>query len=178
MEQAELSDSWLNWCRDRGVFVACAEELVTALANALRNSPPLILEVGAGSAQLAHELQRQNVAITPADPMSTNTSVIPLDARKALSIYRPATVFSSFLPVDAGIEKEILQCPSVQRYLYIGPKIMGRTGPESLWRSSGWEAREVPEIDRCLISRLDVLPDFSRRTHQRGAGAILLQRIQ
>jgi uncharacterized UPF0146 family protein len=178
MEEAERSDGWLQRCEDSSVFVACAQELVEALTEALAGSPPPILEVGAGSGQLATELRRRNVPVLATDPKSTDGDVITLDAEDALRIYNPATVFSSFLPVDAGIESQILQCASVQRYLYIGPKIMGRVGPQSLWNVPGWRTNTLSKVEACLISRLDVLLDFNRGTHQRGAGAVLFHRTQ
>lgn len=177
MEQAERADSWHSWCRERNVYVSCTQELVQAVSAALSCSPSTILEIGAGSGEMASELRKRSIPVMATDPAAAGgRDVIPLNARDALVIYKPATVFSSFLPVDAGIEAQILRCASVRRYLYIGPKIMGRVGPDSLWSTPGWIASPLPEVDSCLISRLDVLPDFTRRTHIRGAGAVLLER--
>jgi hypothetical protein len=123
-------------------------------------------------------LYQQAVSVIATDVVSTAENVVELAARDALRTYRPETVLSSFLPVDAGIEADILRCPGVRRYLYIGPTILGRVGPAALWNMSGWQAKSLSEVDRVLISRLDVLADFTRRTHVRGAGAVLLERIQ
>lgn len=177
MEQAEQTDSWLSWCREHDVYVTCTQELVQTLAGMLSSSPAPILELAAGSGQLASELRKQGVPVVAADPAApAGGDVVPLDARHALALYKPATVLSSFLPVDASIEAQILRCSSVRRYLYIGPKIMGRVGPDSLWSTPGWSASPVPQVDSWLISRLDVLPDFTRRSHIRGAGTVLLER--
>jgi hypothetical protein len=177
MEDAERGESWLWWCRDHDLYVACTEELVQALAAILHCFSGTVLAIGAGSGELEFELAKRAVPIIATDPAPPpRSNALPLNARDALDFYKPQTVLSSFLPVDAGIEAQILRCTSVRRYLYIGPKIMNRVGPESLWSTPGWIASPLPEIDSCLISRLDVLPDFTRRTHIRGAGAVLLQR--
>jgi uncharacterized UPF0146 family protein len=179
MEQAEQADSWLNWCSEHDVFVAYTPELLQAVADVLTDCPLPIVEVGAGCGELARELTKRGILVLATDPRATNNlHVVPLSATDALAMYQPATVFSSFLPVDAAIEAQIMRCSSVSRYLYIGPKIMGRVGPDSLWSVGGWRASAVPAIDNFLISRLDVLPDFTRLSHQRGAGAVLFERAQ
>ena len=176
MEQAERTDSWLAWCLEQHLYVACTQELVQALGAVLGRSPATILEIGAGSGEPASKIAKRAIPIIATDPAAAAPNVFPIETADALSIYQPETVFSSFLPVDAGIERQILRCASVRRYLYIGPKIMGRVGPESLWSTPGWRASPLPDVDSVLISRLDVLPDFTRRTHIRGAGAVLLER--
>jgi len=178
MEEAEQAEGWLAWCRDRGIFIASANEFVDALANELRCLAGTILEIGSGVGELAAELGRRNVSVIATDPAAVAPNVIRMSAREALKLYKPATVLSSFLPVDAGVEADVLRCASVQRYLYLGPIIMGRVGPEALWNVTGWSAKRLLEVEDVLISRLDILPDFSRRTHLRGAGAVLLQRVQ
>ncbi len=176
MEAAEQADGWLAWCRDRDIFVACSGEFVDAVAQELRHLAGIILEIGAGSGELAAALHKRDVPVLATDPIPMGPNVTKLAARDALARYRPETVLSSFLPVDAGIEADILRSPGVRHYLYIGPVIMGRVGPDALWSVPQWRAKTLPEINRALISRLDSLPDFTRRTHQRGAGAVLLER--
>ena len=176
MEAAERGDGWLAWCRDRNLYVVCSDELVDALTKVLGRFTGSILEIGAGSGELAIELRRRGVPVTATDVAPGDSRVIALKAREALDLYKPLTVISSFLPVDAAIEAEVFRSSSARQYLYIGPMIMGRVGPEALW-SAGWAAAPLPEVDAALISRLDVLPDFTRRTHQRGAGAVLLEQM-
>jgi hypothetical protein len=177
MEEAERGNGWVAWCCDRELYIACTRELLNALERIMRRLPGIILEVGAGCGDLAFELSRCGVPVVATDPAPADHRVAALNARDALAIYQPQTVLSTFLPVDAGLEREIMQCSTVLSYVYIGPLIMGRVGPEALWRSAEWMATPLPEVDAALISRLDVLPDFTRRTHQRGAGAVLLERI-
>lgn len=177
MEQAEQAQGWVAWCRDHDIFVACTDEFVEAVAAELRFFSGTILEIGAGSGELAAELRERAVPVIATDSAPTGASVNKLNARDALQRYRPQTVLSSFLPVDTAIEADVLRFPSVRQYLYIGPVIMGRVGPHALWNVAGWNAKPLPNVDAVLISRLDVLPDFTRRTHQRGAGAVLLERI-
>jgi hypothetical protein len=178
LEEAEKDDGWLAWCRDHNLYVAYSRELLDALAQALSQFAGTILELGAGSGELALALRGRAVPVIATDVAPKNPDVIALAAHNALRTYQPSTVLSSFLPVDGRIEAEILRCASVNRYFYIGPIVMERVGPDSLWSVPGWRAESLPEIDSLLISRLDVLADFTRRTHRRGAGAVLLQRIQ
>lgn len=177
MEQAEKGDGWLAWCREHDVYIAMTQELVTALAQLLSRFSGTVLEIGSGNGELAHRLRERGVEIIATDCSPQNKRVLSLGAREALAMYRPATVLSSFLPLDGGVETDVLRWPGVHRYLYIGPILMDRVGPEELWRAAGWKSERLAEIDRVLISRLDFLADFTRRTHQRRAGAVLLERI-
>ncbi len=49
---------------------------------------------------------------------------------------------------------------------------------EALWNARGWKPNHFLSSMSVLISRLDFLGDFTRRTHRRGAGAILLTRVR
>ncbi|MBV8550454.1 MAG: hypothetical protein JOY54_04085 [Acidobacteriaceae bacterium] len=176
MEGAEQREGWLAWCRERHLFVACSEELVNALAAELRNASGPVLEIGAGNGELAEHLQEAGVEIIPTDWSPGSREVVSLEARDALNRYRPETVLTSFLPVDAGIELDILKHPNVRRYVYVGPPVVGRPGPHCAWNVPGWRAEPLHNIEDVLLSRLDYLSDFTRQTHCRRATAVRLWR--
>jgi hypothetical protein len=85
-------------------------------------------------------------------------------------------VLTCFPPLDAGIEASVFRCPAVRRFLYIGPLVYGRVSPAWGLDSGAWEETPLPEVNRFLISRLDYLTDFTRRTWQRRAEATLFIR--
>lgn len=178
MEEEERGDGWLAWCRDRDHYVAWSEELIAAVARVLSRFSGIIVEVGAGRGELAGGLRGYGLDVIATDRSPGASDVVAWDARDALRHFRPATVVSSFLPLDAGVEASIMQFASVRRYLYIGPLVMGRAGPRHVWEAIGWDAEALPEVDRVLISRLDRLTNFTRSTHRQGAGAVLLERSE
>lgn len=172
MESAERSNGWLAWCEGRGLFVIPSDEFVAALREV---APADALEIGAGDGTLAGLL-----GIRATDPRGG--PVEALDAREAIAKYAPGAVLTVFPPIDAGIEKIVLESPGVNWYLYIGPLIYGRPGPAALWRSldraepMGWAAEEPEAVNGVLLTRLDHLADFTRATHRRGAGAVIFRR--
>ena len=176
MEEAERGDGWLAWCEARGLYVAWNPPLVAAVAGVLRECGGPVLEVGAGDGLLARRLAEQGVEVRPADPAPAAPEVKRLSCQQALARYAPRAVLTCFAPLDAGIEEQVMSHPAVHHYLYVGPLINDRPGPEGLWSEPGWERIPLPEVDRFLISRLDYLADFTRRTHRRRAAALLLVR--
>lgn len=175
MEEAERGDGWLAWCESRGVFVAWNPPFIAALATALRRcaGEDTVLEVAAGDGTLARLLAREGVAVRATD---AQCGAEPLSCQEALANYELKTVLSCFAPLDAGIEAHVTAHPGVERYLYIGPLINDRPGPDALWSHPGWTRERLPAVDEFLISRLDFLTDFTRRTLRRRAAALLLSR--
>jgi hypothetical protein len=176
MEEAERGDGWLAWCEAQGVYVAWNPPLVEALAGVLRECGGNALEVGAGDGLLARRLAEQGIEVRPTDPAPAALDVERLSCEEALARYAPRVVLACFPPLDAGIEQRVTTHPGVLQFIYLGPLINDRPGPEALWSEPGWERVPLPEVDRFLISRLDYLADFTRRTHRRRAGAVLLAR--
>ena len=177
MERAEQRDGWLAWCRKRHVSVACSMEFMHALACALGNADAPVLEIGAGNGELAEHLQDAGVDMIPTDWSPGSPAVIALEARDALRRYNPRVVLTSFVPADGGIERDILQYPSVHEYVYIGPLATGHRGLRSAWNVPGWKAERLHEVEEVLISRLDYLSDCTRQTHCRRASALQFTRI-
>ena len=178
MEEAERGDGWLAWCESRGIYIGWTPPLIAALGGVLREcaGAGAVIEIAAGDATLARCLADHGLAVRPTDPQPRGTGVERLSCQEALEAYSPEVVLSCFAPLDAGIEERITAHPAVRHYLYIGPLIHDRPGPDGLWKHPGWLRAPLPEADRFLISRLDYLSDFSRRTHRRRASALLLSR--
>lgn len=176
MEREERREGWLAWCERNEMFVAHSRELVGELAQVLSGLPQPVIEIASGSGDLAAALAEAGIDVVATDVKGDGSQVLRLDAESALRNLVPATVLTSFAPIDAGIEQKILDCRSVRKYLYIGPLIHNRTGPEALWQHSGWGAGNLPSVERHLISRLDFLSDFTGETHRRRAGAVMLER--
>jgi hypothetical protein len=175
MEEAERADGWLAWCEDRGIYAAVSVEFADAMAAALGALPQPALEIGAGAGVLARALRGRGVRLLATDAGPASEGVESLSARAALSQYGPATVLACFPPIDALIEDDTMNRGSVTSFLYIGPLIYERVGPEALWRP-GWRALDMPQVNAALLTRLDSLGDFTRHSLQRGAAAVLLQR--
>jgi len=159
MEQAETGEGWGSWCERHGLYVAVCQEMISAVSARL---PRPAVEIAAGSGELA-----QALGIVATDPEPGSNTVLRMDARQTLQTLGPENVLTCFAPIDAGIEQAILSAPSVRRYLYIGPTPPSR---------SNWTAETLPDVEPFLLTRLDYLTDFTRRTHQRRAYAVLLKR--
>jgi len=176
MEQAERGEGWLAWCEARGIYVAWSPSLVAAVTEVLRACGGPVLEVAAGDGTLARCLADHGLEVRPTDPVPSAPDVERLSCEEALARYAPRVVLSCFPPLDAGIEQRVTRHPAVRHYLYVGPLVNDRPGPEALWIEPGWDRIPLPAVDRFLISRLDYLADFTRRTHRRRAAALLLSR--
>lgn len=176
MEREERREGWLAWCEHNGIFVAHSRELVGELVKVLSSLPQPVIEIASGSGDFAAAFAEAGIDIIATDVGREGGNVLRLDAESALRNLAPATVLTSFAPIDADIERKILDWPSVRNYLYIGPLINERPGPEALWQHRGWEARDLPRVERYLISRLDFLSDFTGSTHRKRAGAVMLER--
>lgn len=159
MEQAETGEGWGSWCERHRTFVAVSEELVSTLSARLARPA---VEIAAGDGSLAALLD-----IVATDPEPGSGKVLRMNARQALQTLAPENVLTCFAPIDAGIEQAILSAPSVRQYLYIGP-----APPAAL----NWTVETLPDVEQVLLTRLDYLTDFTRKTHQRRAYAVLLKR--
>ncbi len=175
MEEAERGDGWLAWCEACGVYVAWNPPFIAALAAVLRQcaGQDTVLEVAAGDGALARLLAQEGVDVRATDPQRGTER---LSCEEALATHKPRVVLSCFAPLDGGIEACVTAHPGVERYLYIGPLINDRPGPDALWGHPRWAPERLPAVDEFLISRLDFLADFTRRTLRRRAAALLLSR--
>jgi len=156
---AERSMGWLEECLDAGRFLAVSKELVEALAPALRRfaGTGTILEVSAGSGELAHWLAGLGVCVAATDAGPPEGSeVLRMSAEAALRHFRPAVVLGIFVPHDAGVDEAVLACPSVRHYVIINARIGGALGSPSLWNAPGWKSEPLEDIRRWVITRHDV----------------------
>jgi hypothetical protein len=156
---AEASSGWLDECDDAGRFLAVSQELVEALAPALRRfagSGP-VLEVCAGSGALVHPLAALGVHLQATDAAPPEGSeVLRLSAQAALCQFRPAVVLGVFVPHDAGVDEAVLACPSVQHYVIVNARIGPALGSASLWRTPGWKAEPLEDVRPWVLTRHDV----------------------
>lgn len=159
VEAAERAEGWLARCEERGVFLEPAPSLLDALAVVLRGlGGGPVLEVCAGDGALADGLRRRGVRIHPTDaapPPAGGAVVERLDAAEALRRHRPRVVLGSFVPVDAGIDRAVLDAPSVQHYLVLGARVGGVLGSAALWSTDGWRAEPLREVARWMVTRHD-----------------------
>lgn len=176
MEAAERGDGWINWCDDAGVYIAPSREFVAELAAVIRCCTEPVIEVAAGDGRLTAALSQNGCRVIASDPGSGARAVVRSTAAEALAEYRPATVLACFPPVDADIELSVFRCGSVQDFIYIGPIINDRPGPESLWNAHGWKSQHLSRLNEVMLSRLDYLGDFTRSTHRRRAAAMRFSR--
>jgi hypothetical protein len=177
MERAESTEGWPFWRQRHNIHVAVADELIAALATRFSKLPEPILELAAGYGALAAKLRRSGIRITATDSDPADGAVARLSPADALRTLAPQTVFCCFAPLDSGIERQVLECGAARHFLYIGPLVARRPGPEALWSNPAWNAEPLPDIDRVLLTRLDSLADSTRSSHQRRAGALLLHRL-
>ena len=156
---AERSTGWLDECHDAGRFLAVSQELVDAMASALRQCAAggSILEVCAGSGELARSLAAAGVRLqsTDAEPPD-GSAALRLSAQAALRRFRPAVVLGVFVPHDAGVDEAVLACPSVQHYAIVNARIGGVLGSPALWSAPGWKSEPLEDIQRWVITRHDV----------------------
>ena len=157
------------------MYLALNREFVAALAAAL-NTGHEVLELGSADGQLALALQQNGIPMIATDSNPRAPHVLPLTAAQALRQFKPRAVLTCFPPVDAGIEAAIFDTPSVRHIIYIGPEWNSRVGTDAIWNQPGWTVTSLPQVDRFIVSRLDYLVDFTRATHRRRAGALLLER--
>ena len=161
LARAERAEGWMARCADAGRYVALNRAFVDALAEALRplvDGGAHVLEVCAGDGALAAALRRRGVAVvaTDIDPPSNSVSVERLTAAEALSRYDPTVVLGSFVPFDAGVDRQILDHPRVRDYVVLNARLAGAFGADCLWTRTGWGRRRLSAVTASVVSRHDV----------------------
>ncbi|MPZ16916.1 MAG: hypothetical protein GEV06_03205 [Luteitalea sp.] len=157
---AEEAEGWLARCVEAGRYLALSVQFVDALATALRRlgqSP--VVEICAGDAALAAALGSRGLAVTATDlrpPPRTETQVEPLAVDEALRRHRPRVVLASFVPVDTGVDRHVLDCPGVQHYVVLNARLGGECGTVCLWTHPGWTRTPLEAVTRWMICRHDV----------------------
>jgi len=177
MAAAERDAGWLAACEEAGRHLLVTDELAEAVARLLQAlAPGNVLELCAGRGELAAAVRRHGieVAATDADP-PTGSEVLRLDAAAALAHLRPRTVIGCFVPVDSRVDRAVLAAPPVDNYLVIAARINGQLGSSGLWSAAAWEARPLPQLTGCVITRHDTWLGEGRGVLRRGE-AWLFQR--
>ncbi len=156
---AERRTGWLEECDGAGRFLAVSRELVDALAPALRrlagNGP--ILEVCAGSGQLARQLAGAGIRLQATDVRPPEGSrVLRMSAQAALRHFQPTVVLGAFVPIDAGVDEAVLSCPSVEHYLVLNARIGASIDFTVPWSTAGWKAKPLESVRRWMLTRHDV----------------------
>ncbi|MHB8899743.1 MAG: hypothetical protein ACYC6Y_13430 [Thermoguttaceae bacterium] len=156
----EQAAGWLAQCDDHDRFLAVSQELVDQLAAVLRRlaGDETVVEVCAGSGQLACALATAGIAIRPTDahPAAGDTAVLSMPADEALRSFQPRVVLGVFVPFDAGVDQAVLASPSVHHYLFLNARIGGMLGSDSLWQAGNWQAEPLPNVTRWMLTRHDV----------------------
>ena len=155
---AEQGEGWLSACEDSGRYLVPCRQLVASLAEVLgRLDADLVLEVCAGSGELAGQLREKGVpvAATDADPPA-GSQTLGASAKEALRRHQPAVVLGSFVPIDAGVDELVMRCPSVRHYIVLGARIGGIFGSSALWCDAGWTAQPLEQVARWMLTRHDV----------------------
>ncbi len=162
----DRGDGWLMACEGAGRFLALCRELVEPLATLLRGlagSRP-VLEVCSGGGELAAALLAAGVPILATDACasprgpcaSPKSNVEGLTAQEALLKHSPTVVLGAFVPVDAGVDQSILNCPAVEHYVVLGARINGIFGGPALWQDARWQGRPLGDVTDGMITRHDV----------------------
>lgn len=155
---AEQREGWLSVCMDAGRYLPPNRQLVDALSaflGSLAAGP--IVEVCAGSGELAEELAATGLAIVATDAAAPAVSlVVRATAAEALRRYRPTVVLGSFVPHDAIVDEAVMSFPSVQHYVVLNARVGGMLGCGALWNTPGWTGKFCPRISRWMLTRHDV----------------------
>ena len=168
--QGEQVVSWLDYCEAHGIYHYLTADYAAALAESIRKlDHRRAVEVAAGQGALSLALGALGLDVTPTDAYSGSEAVTQLTAAEALAQLQPDLVIASWPPIDSGIDAQVMACPSVRRYIYIGHEHNGIVGHEGLWRAPGWRHRRLDAADAVNLGRTDFCADFqSRRMVQHG----------
>lgn len=179
LTRAEQEEGWLARCEAVGEYLSLTLPLLAALADVLR---PLVsgpvLEVCAGDGSLARGLQRTGIAVTATDLHPAGAGVRVASARDALLAFEPTLVIGSFVPFDSGIDRLVLEAPSVQHYLVLNARLGGELGARELWMTPGWRRRELSELSRWMITRHDQWIRPGAPLLQRGEAWLLTRALE
>ena len=158
MAEAERSIGWMAACEEAGRYLAVTDELIESLAAAMRDHGMYsALEVCAANGVLAEALRARGIDITATDvdpPIDAAVERIPAD--DALDREQPGNVIGCFVPFDSGVDRAVLEAPSVQRYLALNARLNGEFGDSAVWQQPGWTASRLESTERWMLTRHDV----------------------
>ncbi|MBW2999686.1 hypothetical protein KY339_03360 [Candidatus Woesearchaeota archaeon] len=135
------------WTRVYHIPTVEFEDALAEFINSLGVKVP-ILEIGAGDGKLSYGLQQRRVPIIATDNdeiglSNGNELVEKISHDKALEKYNPELVIVSWLPPESGIQKDIVQFPSVQHFLEIKNCNLSPRGPFLNRRGVDDSGREI-----------------------------------
>jgi len=157
--KAEQSEGWFCKCEREERYLTLSNELIAELVSFLRTlCQNNIMEICAGSGELASALRAAGVGITATDidPSADNSHVFRASATEALSRYRPNIALGCFVPFDSGADETVMACPDVQHYIVMNARIGGQLGSDLLWNHPLWKAEYLGQLTKWMITRHDV----------------------
>ncbi len=176
LAEEERGDGWLVFCERKNLYQLPVVEWLDALAEEILGlAPEAPLEAGAGDGTIGKALQARGVNLRLTDPAG-GEGTEALDAQEALLAHAPDFVFSCWLPFDSGAERQILEAMSIRWYLAVVQQGPGYAGSEALWDAPGWSMRELSEVNRWSVSRVDFLSEVDSGAHVRHGMAYLFTR--
>jgi len=133
------TNSWLEYCEQRGIFHCLTMEFAARLADIISSlEPGNCVEVAAGDGALARALAHRGVPTVATDPHPRAEGIERLSAAEAIARHDPELVIACWPPLGAGIEMAVLRSPGVRHFIYIGQSINGQIGPQPMWSHPGW----------------------------------------
>lgn len=179
LAEAEQAEGWLARCEASGRHLVLNSAFVEELAGMFRNlGREPVLEVCAGDGSLATALRGCGVEVIATDarpPAAAEGRVERLTAEQALAKYRPRVVLGSFVPVDAGVDRRVLDSPDVWEYLVLNARLGGEFGARCLWTDAGWSRTPLGRVTSCMVSRHDAWLGPWMRTSRHGEAWLLSQ---
>src|SRR3989338_3888823 len=147
-----------------------------------------ILDVGAGNGALTHWLRKKGMNVIAVDNKSwlkrlerpeiahrLKFNILPfpdwvldMNFKKAIDIYQPEIIISSWMPSQDDWSYDFRACPSVKEYILIGePAVdnyLDKCGEKETWQEHrGWTRTNLKDLDEVSLSWLDVIPECKGR---------------
>jgi hypothetical protein len=142
--------------QSRGIYCFYSRTLIEALAGMIASRS--CLEIGAGDGTLTRFLKNQGVLLTATDTHGWKHAVtypewvIKLDARQALTTYRPEVVICSWPPSQNDFERYVFNTPSVKLYIVIGSRYQFASGNWKDYKlQSAFDLRHEKQLDALVL---------------------------
>jgi len=172
------SASWMDYCRERDIFFVPTAEFAREVVKFVgRGKFRKIVEICAGKGWLSRALAWEGLSLTATDPRG-GEGVETLDVPGTLRKYRPDFVIAAWAPSDIRADQTVVETDCVRRYLWINAEVNGVLVPPSVLGTPGVRARELPELARWTVSRLDYLTDFTRGKLVQHARVVLVEKTE
>ena len=168
--------SWIDYCRTREVFFLPTTEFACEVVRLVRAlGAQRVVEICAGAGRLARALAQAGLSLTATDPQG-GEGVETLDVAAALRKHRPDLVIAAWVPSDIRADRMVLEDDCVRWYLWINAEINGLLFSPDFQEIPGVRVRQLPELARWTVSRLDYLSDFTCGHLVQHARVVLFER--